>query len=103
MEPAPFDISLHRAALIVLGAAAVVIALFQRRRVSSVLVLSALASRSARSVASLSPSLPWLWMVSYSGARMSEPTARLGVVLLLFMIGLELSFEIGYRYPYQLK
>jgi CPA2 family monovalent cation:H+ antiporter-2 len=94
MEPASLDISLYRAALIVLGAAAIVIPLFQRLRVSSVLgfILVGIVV-GPFGPASLAPGLPWLWMVSISDPRMIEPIARLGVVLLLFMIGLELSFE----------
>lgn len=94
MEPASFDFSLYRAALIVLGAAAVVIPLFQRLRVSSVLgfILVGIVV-GPFGPASLAPGLSWLWMVSITDPRMIEPIARLGVVLLLFMIGLELSFE----------
>src|SRR5215831_6335034 len=94
MEPASFDISLYRAALIVLGAAAIVIPLFQRLRVSSVLgfILVGIVV-GPFGPASLAPGFPGLWIISISDPRAIEPIARLGVVLLLFMIGLELSFE----------
>src|SRR4051812_50109896 len=42
---------------------------------------------------SLAPSLPWLSAISISEPDTIDPIAHLGVVLLLFMIGLELSFE----------
>ena len=44
-------------------------------------------------LASLAPSLPWLSAISIGEPGTIEPIANLGVVLLLFMIGLELSFE----------
>jgi monovalent cation:H+ antiporter-2, CPA2 family len=42
---------------------------------------------------SLTPHLPWLSAITINTPEAIEPIARLGVVLLLFMIGLELSFE----------
>ena len=44
-------------------------------------------------LASLAPHLPWLSVITIGSAESIEPIAGLGVVLLLFMIGLELSFE----------
>jgi len=44
-------------------------------------------------LASLNRYLPWLSAITISEPETIEPIARLGVVLLLFMIGLELSFE----------
>jgi CPA2 family monovalent cation:H+ antiporter-2 len=44
-------------------------------------------------LASLIPHLPWLSAVTISPLASIEPIAELGIVLLLFMIGLELSFE----------
>ena len=44
-------------------------------------------------LASLAPSLPWLSAISIGEPGTIEPIANLGVVLLLFIIGLELSFE----------
>lgn len=90
MEPA----SLYKAALIVLGAAAVVVPLFHRLRVSSVLGFMLVGIVVGPfGLASLAPSLPWLSAISISEPETIEPIARLGVVSLLFMIGLELSFE----------
>jgi monovalent cation:H+ antiporter-2, CPA2 family len=44
-------------------------------------------------LASLTPHLPWLSAIAISSPASIESIAHLGVVLLLFMIGLELSFE----------
>jgi len=44
-------------------------------------------------LASLVPYLPWLSAITISAPSSIAPIAQLGVVLLLFMIGLELSFE----------
>ena len=91
---APLDLSLYKAALIVLAAAAIVIPLFHRLRVSSVLgfILVGIVV-GPFGLASLAPSLPWLSAISIGEPGTIEPIANLGVVLLLFMIGLELSFE----------
>src|ERR1700693_1478047 len=94
MEPAALDLSLYKAALIVLGAAAVVIPLFHRLRVSSVLGFMLVGIVVGPfGLASLAPSLPWLSAISIGDPESIEPIARLGGVLLLFMIGVELSFE----------
>jgi CPA2 family monovalent cation:H+ antiporter-2 len=94
MEQASLDLSLYKAALIVLGAAAVVIPLFHRLSVSSVLGFMLVGIVVGPfGLASLAPSLPWLSAISISEPGTIEPIAHLGVVLLLFMIGLELSFE----------
>jgi CPA2 family monovalent cation:H+ antiporter-2 len=94
MESASLDLSLYKAALIVLGAAAVVIPLFHRLRVSSVLGFMLVGIIVGPfGLASLAPSLPYLSTLSISDPDTIEPIAHLGVVLLLFMIGLELSFE----------
>ena len=94
MEAAPFDTSFYKQALIVLGAAGVVIPLFHRLRVSPVLgfILVGIVV-GPFGLASLTPHLPWLSAITISSPESIEPIAQLGVVLLLFMIGLELSFE----------
>src|SRR5262250_842666 len=94
METAPFDISLYKQALIVLGAAGVVIPLFHRLHVSPVLGFMLVGVVVGPfGLASLIPHLPWLSAITISTQASMEPIAQLGVVLLLFMIGLELSFE----------
>jgi CPA2 family monovalent cation:H+ antiporter-2 len=94
METVAFDASVYKQALIVLGAAAIVIPLFHRLHISSVLgfILVGVAV-GPFGLASLTPYLPWLSVITISEPETIEPIARLGVVLLLFMIGLELSFE----------
>jgi len=98
METAPLDTSLYREALIVLGAAGVVIPLFHRLRVSSVLGFMLVGIVVGPfGLASLLPRMPaiapWIAIFIIHDPASIEPIARLGVVLLLFMIGLELSFE----------
>src|SRR5262249_44569398 len=94
METAPLDTSFYKQALIVLGAAGVVIPLFHRLRVSPVLGFMLVGIVVGPfGLASLIPHLPWLSAIIISTPASIEPIAQLGVVLLLFMIGLELSFE----------
>ena len=94
MESAPLDTSFYKQALIVLGAAGVVIPIFHRLRVSPVLGFMLVGIVVGPfGLASLIPHLPWLSAITISTPASIEPIAQLGVVLLLFMIGLELSFE----------
>src|SRR4029077_11824088 len=94
METAPLDISFYKQALIVLGAAGVVIPLFHRLHVSPALGFMLVGSSVYPFVfGSLTTHLPWLSAITISAPMSIEPIAHLGVVLLLFMIGLELSFE----------
>jgi CPA2 family monovalent cation:H+ antiporter-2 len=94
MEAAPPDISLYKQALVVLGAAGVVIPLFYRLRVSSVLgfILVGVVV-GPFGIASWAPRLPWLSAITMTEPKSIEPIAGLGVALLLFMIGLELSLD----------
>ena len=94
MEAAAINTLFYKEALIVLGAAALVIPVFHRLRVSSVIgfILVGVAV-GPFGLASLAQRLPWLSAVTISEPESIEPIARLGVVMLLFMIGLELSFE----------
>jgi monovalent cation:H+ antiporter-2, CPA2 family len=94
METAPLDISSYKQALVVLGAAGVVIPLFHRLHVSPVLgfILVGIVV-GPFGLGSLTSYLPWLSAITISAPASIEPIGHLGVVLLLFMIGLELSFE----------
>lgn len=92
MESQGLDI--YKEALVVLGAAGVVIPLFHRLRISSVLGFMLVGVIVGPfGVASFAPRLPWLSLITITEPASIEPIAGLGVVLLLFMIGLELSFE----------
>src|SRR6266850_26766 len=94
MEAVPLDTSFYKEALIVLGAAGIVIPLFHRLHVSPVLGFMLVGvAVGPFGLASLTPYLPWLSAITISEPESIEPIAHLGVVLLLFMIGLELSFE----------
>ncbi len=93
MDAVP-DMSLYKVALIVLGAAGVVIPLFHRLRISSVLgfILVGVAV-GPFGFGALTAHYPWLKAVTIDAPRAIQPVADLGVTLLMFMIGLELSFE----------
>jgi len=94
MEAEAVNFSLYREALVVLGAAGIVIPLFHRLRVSPVLGFMLVGVVVGPfGLASFIPHLPWFSAVTISQPESIQPIAQLGVVLLLFMIGLELSFE----------
>jgi monovalent cation:H+ antiporter-2, CPA2 family len=94
MDGSALDTTIYKQALVVLGAAAIVIPLFHRLRISSVLgfILIGVAV-GPYGIAALAPVFPWVLTITISDAAAIEPIARLGVVLLLFMIGLEMSIE----------
>src|SRR3954452_24479582 len=88
------DASVYQEALVVLGAAGVVIPLFHRLRLSPVLGFMLVgAVVGPFGLGSLESHLPWLTAFTISSPDSIQPIAALGVALLLFMIGLELSFE----------
>ena len=80
--------------LVILGAAGLVIPAFARFRVSPVIgfILVGLAVGPA-GLGALVEQYPWLYHVTISDRDAIEPFAELGVILLLFSIGLELSFR----------
>jgi CPA2 family monovalent cation:H+ antiporter-2 len=83
-----------RVALIVLATAGIVVPLFNRLRVSPVLGFMLVgAAVGPFGLGRLAAGRMWLDAVTIADPGSIEPVARLGVVLLLFMIGLELSFE----------
>ncbi|MGF1550834.1 MAG: cation:proton antiporter [Sphingomonadaceae bacterium] len=80
-------------ALVILGAAGIVIPAFARFRVSPVIgfiLVGLLAGPGG--LGALTDEAPWLSHVTISDREAIEPFAELGVILLLFSIGLELSF-----------
>ena len=91
----PVDPSDFKEVLIVLGAAGVVVPLFHRLRVSPVLGFMLVGMAVGPSgLGALGAGRPVAVGRSPSPTpKRSAPVAELGVVMLLFMIGLELSFE----------
>lgn len=80
--------------LVILGAAGLVIPGFARFRISPVIgfILVGLAVGPS-GLGALVAEYPWLYHVTISNREAIEPFAELGVILLLFSIGLELSFR----------
>jgi monovalent cation:H+ antiporter-2, CPA2 family len=81
-------------ALVILGAAGIVIPAFARFRVNPVIgfILVGLLV-GPHGLGLLQPRLPWLYHVTITDPHAMEPFAEFGIVLLLFSIGLELSFK----------
>jgi monovalent cation:H+ antiporter-2, CPA2 family len=89
-----FDPGLFKPALIILAAAAVVIPLFHRLRLSPVLGFMLVGvAVGPFGLATLADRLPLLHAVTLSQPEAIEPIAELGISMLMFMIGLELSLE----------
>ncbi len=81
-------------ALVILGAAGIVIPAFARVRVNPVIgfILVGLAL-GPHGLGVLVPRWPWLFYLTITDSHAIEPYAEFGIVLLLFAIGLELSFR----------
>jgi CPA2 family monovalent cation:H+ antiporter-2 len=79
--------------LIILGAAGVVIPIFARFRISPIIgfiVVGILAGPGG--LGALGTTYPWLYHVTIANSASVQPFAELGIILLLFSVGLELSF-----------
>lgn len=89
----PIDLNAYSDALVVLGTAGIVIPLVRRWGLSPVLgYLAAGALLGPYGLGSFVRSVPALYWVTVADARKVEGIADLGVVFLLFLVGLELSF-----------
>ncbi|MGH6874972.1 MAG: cation:proton antiporter, partial [Aestuariivirgaceae bacterium] len=88
------DAYVYKEALIVLGTAGVVIPLFTRMRINPIigfLIVGAFIGPNL--LGELARQYPWLSMFIIGGGEDIARLAELGVVFLLFIVGLELSFE----------
>src|SRR5882724_12037144 len=82
-----------RDSLVILGGAGLVIPAFARFRINPVIgfiLVGLLAGPTG--FGALADHHPWLAIVTISHRETIEPFAELGIILLLFAIGLELSF-----------
>ncbi|HEX2940351.1 MAG TPA: cation:proton antiporter [Rhodopila sp.] len=94
MEAPQLDTAVYKQALVVLGAAGIVIPLFHRLRISPVLGFMLVGIVVGPSgLTSLAPRMPTVSAITLADPASIAPIAELGVALLLFMIGLELSTE----------
>lgn len=81
-------------ALVILGAAGIVIPVFARFRITPIIgfiLIGVLVGPSG--LGSLVERIPWLYYITISDPESLAPFADFGIVLLLFAIGLELSFN----------
>src|SRR3982751_4429061 len=81
-------------ALVILGAAGIVIPAFARLKISPVIgfiIVGMIVG--PYGLGALTAEQPWLHYISISSPHGIEPFTELGIVLLLFSVGLELSFR----------
>ena len=81
-------------ALVILGAAGIVIPAFARIRISPIIGFILIGTLvGPHALGSLTSTYPWLHYITISNTHAIDPFAEFGIVLLLFSIGLELSFR----------
>ena len=81
-------------ALVILGAAGIVIPAFARLKISPIIgfiIVGIIAGPSG--LGTLTGQYPWLNAITITDRAVVEPFAQFGIILLLFAIGLELSFK----------
>ncbi|MEO7655167.1 MAG: cation:proton antiporter [Sphingomicrobium sp.] len=94
MHQGNFSTSGFSDALVILLAAGIVIPAFARLRISPIIGFILIGVLVGPSVlGAMSGQYPWLHYVTISNTEAIEPFAELGIILLLFSIGLELSFR----------
>ena len=88
------DFATYKETLIVLGTAGLIIPAMQRVRISPIVgYLAAGAILGPFGIGTLVANHPWLQMVTISDHTGLSAIAELGIVFLMFIIGLELSFQ----------
>lgn len=81
-----------KAFLLFLAIAGVVVPLFHRARIGTVLAfLLAGVALGPHGLGRLAADHPWLWYVTFDNPDRAMPLAELGIIFLLFLLGLELS------------
>lgn len=91
---AAVDVAAYRDVLIILGTTAITVPILGRFGISPVLGFLGIGTLVGPSaLGRLSETLPWLRWVTVSDSTQISAFAELGVVFLLFLIGLELSYE----------
>lgn len=80
--------------LIFLVVAGVIVPLFHRARIGTVLAFLLVGVvLGPYGLGRLAPDHPWLWYVTFDDPDRALPLAELGIVFLLFLLGLELSLD----------
>src|SRR5436309_16140390 len=98
--PAPINVHVYSDALVLLGTAGVVIPLVRRFGLNPVLgYLGAGAILGPLGLGSFIGSFPFLYWFTVVDAKNVAGIADLGIVFLLFLIGMQLSYERLYTIP----